>query len=399
LINQLTKPEIQEFIEGHLYDDPSSLMLKANHYPDWPMKLIVEQIQAKRKAKSKLPSWFKTRGLIYPLVLSMEQCSSENTARYKMSLINAGLQMIDLTGGFGVDFAFLSEKFSKAHYVERQAELVEHAQYNFNLLGLTGFEAHHGQSEEFLTSQDNFDLIYLDPARRDDHNEKVVRLEDCDPNVISLLPKLLSKAKQVMLKTSPLLDIKGAIQQLGSVAQVHVIAVANEVKELVFLLDKNADRTPQIHCVNLKGDNKEVFEFTFDAEERATSSFDQVEAYLYEPNASILKAGAFKAIGNAFGLQKLEANTHLYTSSELVEGFPGRTFRVLDKISLNKKALKHHFPEMKANITVRNFPMTVAQIRKKSGLKEGGDQYLFGATDQSGKQLVLCEKIDARQHQ
>jgi len=173
-----------------------------------------------------------------------------------------------------------------------------------------------------------------------------------------------------------------------------VIAVANEVKELVFLLDKNADRTPQIHCVNLKGDNKEVFEFTFDTEERATSSFDQVETYLYEPNASILKAGAFKAIGNAFGIQKLAANTHLYTSSELVEGFPGRTFRVLDKISLNKKVLKHHFPEMKANITVRNFPMTVAQIRKKSGLKEGGDQYLFGATDQSGKQLVLCEKMD-----
>ena len=399
MINQLTKPEIQEFIQDHLYDDPSSLMLKANHYPDWPMKLIVEQIQAKRKAKGKLPSWFKKPGIIYPPVLSMEQCSSENTARYKMNLINPGIQMIDLTGGFGVDFAFLSEKFSKAHYVERQAELVAHAKYNFSLLGLTGFEAYHGQSEEFLTSQDDIDLIYLDPARRNDHNEKVVRLEDCEPNVISLLPKLLSKAKQVMLKTSPLLDIKGAIHQLGSVAQVHVIAVANEVKELVFLLDNNSGRTPQIHCVNLKGDNEEVFEFTFDAEERATSSFDQVEAYLYEPNASILKAGAFKSIGNAFGLQKLDANTHLYTSSELVEGFAGRTFRVLDKISLNKKVLKHHFPDMKANITVRNFPMTVAQIRKKSGLKEGGDQYLFGAIDQEGKQMLLCKKIEADKYQ
>lgn len=399
MINQLTKPEIQDFIEGHLYDDPSVLMLKANHHPDWPMKLIVEQIQAKRKAKSKLPSWFKTAGIVYPPVLSMEQCSSEYTARYKMKLANEGTQMIDLTGGFGVDFAFLSEKFSKAQYVERQAKLVERAKYNFSLLGLADIKVHHGQSEQFLNSEDKFDLIYLDPARRDGHNEKVVRLKDCEPNVTSLLPKLLSKAKQVMIKTSPLLDIKGAIKELGAVSEVHVLAVSNEVKELIFLLNTNSSKPLIIRCANLKGENQDVFEFSFESEEQSTSNFSQVLEYLYEPNVAILKAGAFKTIGNEFGLKKLHANSHLYTSSQIVAGFPGRTFRVIDKISLNKKLLKNHFPDMKANITVRNFPMTVAQIRKKSGLKEGGDQYLFGSTDQQGKQMVLCEKIDTQKNQ
>lgn len=399
MINQLTKPEIQEFIEDHLYDDPSALMLKADHYPDWPMKLIVEQIQAKRKAKTKLPTWFKTPGLVYPPVISMEQCSSEETAQYKAELVTEGNSMIDLTGGFGVDFAHLAPKFLLAHYVERQVPLVKTAEYNFSRLGLTGIHAHQGQSEDFLSQENEFDLIYLDPARRGDRNEKVVRLEDCEPNIMALLPELLAKSKRVMIKTSPLLDIKGAINQLNSVAEVHVIAISNEVKELVFLLNSDSANAPKINCINLKGNNKEVFDFTFDAEEKATSSFNEVQAYLYEPNASILKAGAFKTIGNAFGLKKLEVNTHLYTSSDLVEGFPGRTFRVLDKISLNKKVLKHHFPEMKANITVRNFPMTVAQIRKKSGLREGGNQYLFGITDQAGKQLVLCEKIDAHQNQ
>lgn len=396
MIDLLTKPEIQEFIEDHLYDDPSRLMLKANHHPDWPMKQIVEQIQSKRKAKTKLPSWFRKEGLIYPSVLSMEQCSSENTARYKMSLLAKGKCMLDLTGGFGVDFMYLSQGFSESHYVERQTELIATARHNFEKFGLKGFQIHEGNAEYILSQNANCDLIYLDPARRGDQNEKVVRLEDCEPNVISLLPELLAKSKQVMIKTSPLLDIKGAIKQLNAVAEVHVIAVANEVKELVFLLNSNASNAPKIHCVNLKPDTKEVFEFTFDREEGTTPSFDQVQAYLYEPNASILKAGGFKSVGNDFGLRKLHPNTHLYTSSEIVQDFPGRTFQVINQVSLNKKVLKRCFPEMKANITVRNFPMSVAQIRNKSGLKEGGQLYLFGTTDQAGRQLILCKKVDAR---
>ncbi len=395
MIDKLTKPEIQDFIDEHLYDDPSELMLKANHYPGWPMKQIVEQIQSKRKAKTKLPLWFQTAGLVYPSVLSMEQCSSENTARYKMNLLSKGKRMLDLTGGFGVDFTYLSQGFPESHYVERQAELTDIAKHNFAKLGLKGYRIHQASAEDVLSQSDAFDLIYLDPARRGDQNEKVVRLENCEPNVLEMLPSLLTKSKQVMIKTSPLLDIKGGIDQLQSVSEVHILAVSNEVKELLFLIDNEQLQKPKIRCVNLRKSGKDRFDFTFDAEEQSESACDTVQEYLYEPNAAILKAGAFKSIGNAFGLSKLHVNSHLYTSTEKVEAFPGRIFRVIEKISLNKKVLKRHFPTMKANITTRNFPMTVAEIRQKSGLKEGGDQYLFGTTDQSGKQLVLCEKIEA----
>ncbi len=396
MIEVLTKPEVQEFIKAHLYDDPAALMLKANQYPEWPMKEIVEQIQSKRKAKTKLSSWFQIEGIIYPPQLSMEQCSSEMTARYKASLVPGGSSMVDLTGGFGVDFAFLSDRFERSTYIERHQLLVEIAKHNFQKLGLSGLSLHHGGSEEFVTNDKTYDLIYLDPARRGDHNEKVVRLEDCEPNVLALLPKLLDKSKHMMLKTSPLLDIKGAISQLGCVAEVHVVSVSNEVKELVFILDKKATNQAKIHCINLRNKGNESFEFTFGEEEDTTIGQTEVESYLYEPNASILKAGAFKSVGSRYGLAKLHANTHLYTSLEIVNDFPGRTFKVVDSISLNRKVIKRHFPTMKANITVRNFPMTVAQIRKKTGLKEGGDMYLFGTTDSKGKQLLLCEKVDTQ---
>jgi len=396
LIEVLTKPEVQEFIKAHLYDDPAVLMLRANQYPEWPMKEIVEQIQSKRKAKTKLSSWFQTEGIIYPPQLSMEQCSSEMTARYKASLVPEGSSMIDITGGFGVDFAFFSKRFERSTYIERHKVLVETARHNFQKLGLSGLSLHHGASEEFLTKDKTYDLIYLDPARRGDHNEKVVRLEDCEPNVLALLPKLLDKSKHVILKTSPLLDVKGAIDQLGCVAEVHIVSVSNEVKELVFILDREAAYQAKIHCINLRNKGNDTFEFTFEEEENCSSGQSEVRSFLYEPNASILKAGAFKSIGARFGLSKLHVNSHLYTSSELVVGFPGRTFKVADSISLNRKGIKGRFPAMKANITVRNFPMTVAQIRKKSGLKEGGDQYLFGTTDLKGKQLLLCEKVNTQ---
>lgn len=325
----------------------------------------------------------------------MEQCSSEEAAKYKAGLVPDGSAMVDLTGGFGVDFAILSKKFASADYVERQEVLVKTAEWNFNKLQLSGVALHLAESSEFVTNNGSYDLIYIDPARRGDHNEKVVRLEDCEPNVVEMLPELLNKSEHVMIKTSPLLDIKGAIRSLKSVDEVHVLAIGNEVKELIFLLSSEGSDLPKIHCANLQHDKHYSFSFDFQSEEGSSSSFNGLMNYLYEPNAAILKAGAFKCIGNEFGLNKLHSNTHLYTSSELVKDFPGRTFLVKDKITLNKKALKAHFPEMKANITVRNFPMTVAQIRKKSGLKEGGNQYLFGTTDQDGKQLVLCEKVDS----
>lgn len=393
MIDQLTKPEIQDFIEDHLYDDPSGLMLKANHYPDWPMKLIVEQIQSKSRAKRKLPTWFRTPGIIYPPLLSMEQCSSEQTATYKASLARGHKKMADLTGGFGVDFSAFAKHFQECHYVERNEELGTIAHHNFECLGFKNTHIHTDDSIKFLIENEGFDLVYLDPARRGDRDQKVVRLEDCEPNVIDLLPSLLDKSEQVILKTSPLLDIKGAIKALKHVSEVHVLAVSNEVKELLFVLEGSSSEDPNVQCVNLVRDNVVQFSFQFGEEEQLVSSFGEMRNYLYEPNASILKAGAFKAIANKFRLKKLHPNSHLYTSEGLVESFPGRSFRVLDEISLNKKNLKKLLPSMKANITVRNFPMSVEQIRKKTGIRDGGDDYLFATSDRAGNKVYHARKV------
>ncbi|MFY0593176.1 MAG: RsmD family RNA methyltransferase [Roseivirga sp.] len=368
-------------------------MLKANKYPNWPMKEIVTQIQSKQKAKKKLPTWFSTSRIIFPPLLSMEQCSSELTAAYKAGLAEKGKRMVDLTGGFGVDISAFANLFSECHYVERNEGLSAIAQHNFESLGFQNLHVHTDDSIRFLKENRAFDLIYIDPARRGDRDQKVVSLNDCEPNVIDLLPDLLVKSKRVIIKTSPLLDIKGAIRELQHVAAVHVVAVGNEVKELLFELNASAEGDPIIHCVNLTKGKTEQFDFQFSEEEELLSTFGAMRKYLYEPNASILKGGGFKVIGERLKLRKLHPNSHLYTADVLVDDFPGRSFEVLDEISLNKKSLRKIIPTMKANITVRNYPMSVAQIRKKTGLKEGGEDYLFATSDQMGAKVFQTRKV------
>jgi len=393
LIASLIRAEVQKFIDDHLYDDPATLMLGARKYPDWPMKAIVEQIQSKLKAKKKLPTWFKSAGIVYPPLLSMEQCSSEETATYKASLTNGGARMVDLTGGLGVDISAFANRFTKCHYVERNESLSAIAQHNFESLGLKNLHVHTDDSVKFLQENDAFNLIYIDPARRGDRDQKVVSLKDCEPNVIDLLPDILTKSKQVIIKTSPLLDIKGTIRELKHVSSVHVVAIGNEVKELLFELKTLTLGDPIIHCVNLTKGETERFDFQFSQEEELVSSFGEMGKYLYEPNASILKGGGFKVIGERFKLQKLHPNSHLYTADALVDDFPGRSFEVLGEVSFNKKQLKKLIPSMKANITVRNFPMSVAQIRKKTNLKEGGEDYLFATSDMDGSKVFRTRKV------
>lgn len=390
MIYQLASPEVQAFIRAHLAEDPASLMLKKDQYPDLPMRAVVEQIASKQKAKHKLPSWYQQEGILFPPALSMEQASSERTATYKASLVK-GKSMVDLTGGFGIDCYFLSKSFQRGIYVERQEQLTQIASHNYKVLG-ANVEVVHAQSEDYLAKLEPVDLIYLDPARRDDHNKKVVLLEDYAPNVLELMPLLQQKSKQVLLKVSPLLDIKLAIEQLSHVAAVHVVAVQNEVKELLFLLDYKAENEPTIHCVNFSKTETQHYEFSFNEEELREAIIGDYSNFLYEPNASILKAGAFKSITEKFGLKKLHANTHLYTSEVPVVDFPGRLFKVKSEISLNKKYLKKTIPDLKANITVRNYPQSVAQIRKKTGLKEGGANYVLAFTGLNGPTALLCEK-------
>ncbi|GAB5524275.1 MAG: SAM-dependent methyltransferase [Roseivirga sp.] len=393
MITQLSKKEIQKFIQDHLYDDPALLMLKAANHPDIPMREAVEQIQSKRKAKQKLPDWFATEGIVYPPVLSLEQCSSERTALYKASLVQ-GQTMIDLTGGMGIDTFYLSRSFEETHYVERQMHLVELAKHNFQRLDANSIESHHDQAESFLKSlAKRVDLIYLDPARRGAQNSKVVRFEDCEPNVIELLPELRRHSESILIKASPMLDIKGAINDLGEVTAVHVIADRNEVKELLFFIDENASVNPEVHTINLRPEGEWRFSFDYERESGLLTQFGTVSDFIYEPNAAILKAGAFKSIGEQFpSMAKLHANTHLYTSDGLIENFPGRVFQVLDTLQMNKKQLRRKLPEMRANISVRNFPMSVEQIRKKTGLKGGGEDYVFGLTDTEGVKFCLLKK-------
>lgn len=391
MIEQLLLPAIQQFIDDHINDQPAELMLKASQFPDWPMKAIVEQIVSKKKARQKLPEWFAISGIIWPTAISMEQCSSKETAEYKASLVS-GKAMVDLTGGFGVDTYYLSKNFEKACHVELNPELHKVVSHNFELLE-SDVDTFLGSAKDYLESMGPRDLIYLDPARRDDEDRKVVFLEDYSPNVIQLLPALRKRSNQILIKVSPMLDIKKAIDDLGFVDEVHVVAVKNEVKELLFLLGSDKNKNPRIKAVNLVGERADSFEFRYSDEENAVAQLSPVNTYLYEPNTAILKAGGFKSLPHQFNLKKLEVNSHLYTSEMLVEDFPGRVFKVVEQLSFNKKRLKKQLKSDQANITVRNFPMSVKEIRKKTGLKEGGNQYILATTDVEAKKVLLCEKV------
>ena len=393
MIEALQRPEVQQFIKDHLYDDPADLMLRASRFPELPMREVAEQIRARLKAKSKLPEWFEAEGLLYPGRVSVEQSSSEALARYKAKWVQ-GQTMVDLTGGMGVDCFYLSQHFKTAHYVERQETLAALAKYNFETLQATQVSCHHQDSLDFLkSSNQHFDLIYIDPARRAEGNRKVAGFEDCEPNLISLMPLLRARAEKVMIKASPMLDIKKAISDLGGVAEVHVIADRNEVKELLFIDSGAHLEAPPVHCVNLNPQGEEVFHFDFGQESRTEVSYSTVQEYLYEPNATLLKAGAFRSVASTYGLKKLHPNTHLYTADHWLGAFPGRTFKVMTDVALQKKTLRKQLPGMKAHVAVRNYPMSVEAIRKKTGLKEGGTHYVFGFTDQKGPKAVMCQRM------
>lgn len=388
MIEYLLSQETQEYIKDHLNDDPAELMLRSPLRSSEHFHLVLDQIKSKRKAKLKLPTWFEQKGIVFPPPLSMEQCSSEETAKFKADLMS-GRSFVDLTGGFGVDTFYLSSNFEQATYIEKQPNLVELAKHNFDALSAK-ISCIHTTAEDYLTSIDKVDWIYLDPARRDDNANKVFRLSDCTPDVETLQYELLKKSSNVLIKLAPLLDIKQTLRDLSNVANVYVLAFKNEVKELLVHLKADYGEGVCVHCVNLKQNDKEVFDFSFD-EEEGEVELSALDTYLYEPNAAILKGGAFKSVARRFKLKKLHPNTHLYTSKELITDFPGRAFSLTKELPLNKK-LKSQFPEMKANISTRNFPLSVKQIRAKTKIQEGGQAYIFAFTDIDKKRFVLCQK-------
>ena len=407
--------DTKQFIADHLHDDVSELALKYRN-AKVDLTLALRQIEARQLLRKKVPSWSDNEELLFPARLSIEQCSSEATARYKASLLQ-GERFADLTGGLGVDCFFITQNFKHTAYVEANPELCELARHNFGVLGASkrrnpnnptlsvtqcGVEGLTDRrevtvaqcgAEEYLLHCDPLDCIFIDPARRDVHGRKVVSVADCTPNVVELQDQMLQKARRVMIKLSPMLDISQALKELRHVKEIHVVAVENECKELLFILEPGFKDEPVITCVNLETQQPTV-SFTFEEERVVTLQLAKdVGHYLYEPNAALMKGGCYRLLTQRFGVQKLHRNSHLYTSDQLVSDFPGRIFEVDDWAVYGKKTQALLEGIEKASIAVRNFPMTVAEIRKKLKIADGDQVYLFATTlSDERKILILSQK-------
>ena len=390
-------------LREHLHDDVQQLALQRNRFPqlsDADFRFLLQQIEGRQRTKDKLPTLAQLDDWWFPVRLSCEQCSSEATARYKAELVGMCHRLIDLTAGYGIDTFHLAEGMSEAHYVERNAELCAIAQHNFQLYR-PHIQVHNTTAESFLASLSNSSpserpitntLIYIDPARRSQSGGKVFRIEDCEPNVIDLLPTLRRIASHIMIKFSPMLDITAALRALGRDWDTHIVAVNNEVKEVLFLTGKGV-----IHAVNIRTREMRTDRFFFSPEDEKQAELQlapHIQQYIYEPNAAIIKAGAYRLISERYGLSKLDTNTHLYTSDTLLPDFPGRVWQVVDaEIKDPKKQL---LSSVRYSILSRNYPLSPEDIRKKYKLKDGDDRYLIAARHQGKPLLIGAERLEVR---
>ena len=390
--------EEKQFIRDHASDDANRLLLGAKKYPQLDVPFLVDQILSRRQIREKLPSWYANEELVFPAKIAAEQCSSERTALYKQRLVYSSDKLCDLTGGLGIDSYFFSRKVRQLTYVERFPVYCEAARHNFQALGADNITVQNENSVDIVSDLPEVDVFYLDPARRGEGNKRVFALSDCEPDLSRLLPLLLQKAPRVIAKLSPMADLQQTESLLPGTVAIQVLSVRNECKELLFDIRREATvPNSPVYCVDFTATGTE-HSFTFTAEEERNAPLalaTQVSTYLYEPNASILKAGAFKSVAQQYGLEKLHVSSHLYTSDTLVAGFPGRTFRVEKVLPFSNKVCKSITQEiLQANITVRNFPMSVDDLRKKTKIQEGGDVYLFATTlSDGGKVLVVCRKV------
>ena len=394
-----------EFIREYRERDIRQLALQANRFPDVDMPYALDQIQGWQIARRKLPKWAACDGVIFPPHLSMEQCSSEPTAQYKLNLamewasrVGHASRMTDLTGGFGVDFSFTSCAFAAATYVERNEQLCHIVEHNLPLLGLNNATVVCADAVEYLSTVEPQTMLFLDPARRDEHGAKTVMLADCTPDVVQLLPKLLEKSRFTMLKLSPMLDWHKAVDDLqGTVREVHIVSVGGECKELLLVLSTVVESELKVYCADLStaSDTSSLFVYTPGSSAPvANSTFNiQHSTFLHEPNASIMKAGCFDELAAAYGVSPVSRNSHLFLSDEPVEGFPGRSFVVERVTTMNKGELRKALVGIeKANIATRNFPLTVAELRKRLKIKDGGDVYIFATTTAEGEHLLLISR-------
>lgn len=390
--SEILNNTVQLFINAHLKANGADIILKGIPFKTITATAIIEQIEAKKRCEKKLPTWFNTKGIYYPNKLNIEQTSSEITAKYKAQLLS-GKTLIDLTGGFGVDSYYFSKQIDDITHCEIDEHLSKITTHNYKVLNASNILCLNENGIEALKRINQpFDCIYIDPSRRDNTKRKVFLLSDCTPNVKTFQGLLLKYAKYCLIKTSPLLDIKATLNDLKFVKSIHIVAVENEVKEILWLLERNFENKPQLKTINLAKTTSQYFDFELEAETKVQANYTLPLTYLYEPNAAILKAGAFNLISTQLNLGKLHKHSHLYTSEKLVN-FPGRRFKIEQQIAFNKKAFaKTHIN--KANVTTRNFPLSVGEIRKKLKIKDGGNQYLFFTTNLNNEKIILiCTKV------
>jgi len=391
LNTKLLDPKVQQYIKEQEGKSVTQLALKKNPFPDIEWIAILNQIAAREKAKGKLPTWFTTENIIYPTKLSIEQTSSETAAQYKAKLVS-GENLIDLTGGFGIDDYYFSKQVNNVTHCELNNKLSTITSHNFKVLKADNTECIAGDSTETLKSLNKqWEWIYIDPSRRSDVKGKVFLLKDCLPNVPELLDFYFSHSNNIMIKTAPLLDISAGLSELHSVKAIHIVAVNNEVKELLWILEKDFKENPMIEALSITKDITTSFSTEWNT--NAEINYALPKKYLYEPNSAVMKSGAFNAVGSRFNLDKLHRHSQLYTSDNLVD-FPGRRFIIDTIIPYQKNEIKKYVQGGKMNVTVRNFPIAVTEIQKKWKIKDGGDIFAFFTTNiQNNKIVLLCTKI------
>ncbi|WP_445717411.1 THUMP-like domain-containing protein [Flavobacterium sp.] len=396
-IDDILHNDIQDFINENLNTDSTKLALKKNPFPEVSYAEIINQIIAKKKAKDKLPTWFSKENIIYPEKISMEQTSSETTAKYKASLVS-GEKLIDCTGGFGIDDYYFSKVFKSLIHCELNSDLSKIVKHNFKVLNATNIKCYQGDSTEFLKNYhaepveaQKFDCIYIDPSRRNDTKGKVFMLADCLPNVVELQDFYYQFTNTLLIKTAPILDLHAGLLELKNVAEIHVVAVDNEVKELLWKIEKDFTESPEIIAVNIEKEKQTITRI--ESSKNYSARYSLPKKYVYEPNASLMKSGAFEAVSELFLVNKLHQHSHLYISDEIVE-FPGRKFSIDAIVPFQKKEISAYIQGKKMNVSTRNFPIKPEEIKKKYKIQDGGTIFAFFTTNMNNEKIILlCTKL------
>lgn len=388
-------PELKNFIAAHLTDNTDKLLLNAKQYKEIPVAFAVDQILARRQIRDKLPTWYDQPDLLFPSRLSAEQCSSELTARYKQSLLR-GEKVCDLTGGLGIDSWFFSQVAQKVIYIERFPEYCKAAAANFAVLKAGNIQVIEADAQTLLPTL-QADTFYIDPARRSGNNKRLFAITECEPDILQLKNILLKKSRRLIVKISPMADPTETLKLIPEIIEIHIVAVRNECKEMILVLESKKPQ-PEVKVVTVNftaSGERQLFSFQWGQEQTAVYQLaDTVKNYIYEPNSAILKSGAFQLISEQYSIDKLHQHSHLYTLDQKINHFPGRIFKVRQVMDFSRKKLKQwgkQFPQ--ANISVRNFPMSVEEIRKSSGISDGGPLYLFATTLGNARRILIdCEK-------